>query len=593
MGEYTKSELLTLSLIVENVVRAVESIQYDKWDIDKLAYSTCLNDKEKNKYTKQEIKKLQKDFQNCDSSIAPYITAVIKDDPNETLSFDEMKNVIISNFISSQFYDLLETINENESFEEDDEIEFRDYIIQYDYEPELFDEFIIIFAKAIRYSVLVSFLTHKKDISNETLSKLENDISLIISTAQAITPDSIKAQLEPLINSSKDLEIIDKAVKTVLNKCYSGFRKLGDNLYNNLDELKKLSRENYLIGFASVYEKLNDFSIKDKFNDSEDSLSYFHNDRHKDPYFYCLLSIKSMVYNGVLKAIMDELLINRLNDFDAAFKLPTSFNETAEYIKKGFYEIESMMMGKIIKMKYFNIPRAIEKFNSLRNKYENKPKDSLLLLDKYFTIAQQIYYQIDGGEFENSDAFENEEFMKSWNELCFFYDNMQNLFTQAELDYLVPTGATRVLDILNPLNVPTEEPVLVIKTKKETSKNIAFTYVGTSASFKPKITEFKNCLVDSGFIDKSTKLADFNKIFKNELPSNPIIWLGSRTDLKYLISSLKKMALIQSVGNDLWKITSNCFNVDDNTSYDFRKYKSLKNPTPTICNKLDKIIKVL
>jgi hypothetical protein len=592
MGEYTKSELLTLSLIVENVVRAVDSIQYDKWDSDKLAYSACLNDKEKTKYTKQEIKKLQKDFQKCDSSIAPFITALINDEIREKLSFDEKKTLIIRNYISSEFSDIIMSINENETFEEDDEIEFRDYIIQYDCEPDLYDEFIIIFAKAVRYSVLVSFLTHKKDISNETLSKLEKDISLIISTAQAITPDSIKVQLEPLINSSKDLEVIDKAVKTVLNKSYSGFRKLGDNLYNNLDELKKISRENYLIGFASVYEKLNDFSIKDKFNDSEDSLSYFYNDRHKDPYFYCLLSIKSMVYKGVLKVISDELLINRLADYDAAFKLPTSFNETAEYIKKGFYEIESMMMGKIIKMKYFNIPRAIEKFNSLRNKYENKPKDSLLLLDKYFTIAQQIYYQIDGGEFENSDAFENEVFMKSWNELCFFYDTMQNLFTQAELDYLVPTGATRVLDILNPLNSPKEEPVQVIKAKKETSKHIAFSYSKKGASFKNNLTEFRKSLIDGGFIDKSTKLADFNKIFKNELPDTLIIWSGNLSELYYLIKTLHNdKKLVDNTGKEVWKITANCFVDSANTPYDFKKFRGQKKPASS--KKLDKIISVL
>jgi hypothetical protein len=592
MGEYSKSELLTLSLIADNVVQSVESILYNIWDKDKLAYAACLNDKEKTKYTKQEIKKLQKDFQNCDSSIAPFVSALITDELKEIGSFDEKQKIIIRNYISTEFHELLETINENETFKEDDEIEFRDYIIQYEYETELFDEFIIIFSKAVRYSILASFLTHKKDLSNAVLSALEKDISLIISSTEAITLDVVKLQVEPLINSSKDLDVIDKAVKSVLDQTYKKFRKLGDSLYNNLDKLKALSQENYLIGFASVYVKLYNFSIKDNLNDHEDSLNYFHDKRYTEPSFYCILRIKSMIYNSVLKVILEELLINRLTDYDAAFKLPTSFNDTIEYINKGFYELESMMEGKIIKMKYFNIPRAIEKFNSLRNKYENKPKESLLLLDKYFDISQQIYNQIDQGEFDNDDAFEDEIFMKTWNELSFFYDNMQSLFTQAEIDYLAPTGATKVLDILNPLNVPQAEPVQVIKTKKETSIHIAFNYIKKGASFKNNLTEFRRCLIDGGFIDKLTKLADFNKIFKNELPDTPIIWSGNLSELYYLIKTLHNdKKLIDNTGKEVWKITANCFVDSNSNQFDWAKFRGQKPPASS--KKLDKIISVL
>lgn len=592
MREYTKSELLTLSLIVENVVRSVENIQYDKWDSDKLAYSACLNDKEKNKYTKQEIKKLQKDFQNCDSSIAPFVSALITDEIRETLSFDEKKTLIIRNYISSEFSDLIESINENESFEEDDEIEFRDYIIQYDYEPDLYDEFIIIFAKAVRYSVLVSFLTHKKEISNETLSKLEKDISLIISNAQAIIDDSIKLKLEPLINSSKDLEVIDKAVKTVLNKSYNEFRKLSDSLFNNLDELKKVSQENYLIGFTSAYEKLKEFLNKDDFIDCEGSLNDLYDKRQNNPCYYGFLSVRNMAFNKVIKGILDELLIERLNDFDAAFKLPTSFNDTIEYITKGFYEIESMMDGKIIKMKYFNIPRAVEKFNSLRNKYENKPKDSLLYLDKFYTISQQIYYQIDQGDFKNTDAFEDETFMKSWNELCFFYDTLQNLFTKDEIDYLAPTGAKKVLDILNPLNVPQAEPLQLIETKKEKPKNLSFTYILKGASSRNNLTEFKRSLIEGGFIDKSITLADFNKVFKNERITVPIIWSGNLSELYYLIKILHNdKKLVENTGKEVWKITANCFVDSNSTQFDWAKFRGQK--TPASSKKLDKIISVL
>jgi hypothetical protein len=169
---------------------------------------------------------------------------------------------------------------------------------------------------------------------------------------------------------------------------------------------------------------------------------------------------------------------------------------------------------------------------------------------------------------------------------------MQNLFTQAELDYLVPTGATRVLDILNPLNSPKEEPVQVIKAKKETSKHIAFSYSKKGASFKNNLTEFRKSLIDGGFIDKSTKLADFNKIFKNELPDTLIIWSGNLSELYYLIKTLHNdKKLVDNTGKEVWKITANCFVDSANTPYDFKKFRGQKKPASS--KKLDKIISVL
>jgi hypothetical protein len=352
MGQLTKYEIKVLTLIAETIGCKIFGIEDGAKEKDKLAFSTCLDDNEKTKYTKQAIKNLQASFKNCVPEVAPYITAFINVHPSDNSSYDERKETIISNFFLHEYSSVIELLAELKPKDIEDAItiDIDHYIHYLGLNTIALEDFIQQFANAERYIGMLSFLTHKKDISNQILSKLERDISLIISNDRAITSDSIKAQLEPLINSSSDLEVIDKAVKKVITKNYSEFRKLGDSLYNNLDELKKLSRENYLIGFTSIYEKLNGFSIKNNFHDNEDSLGYFQDRRDKDPFFYCFLSSKSMVYNGVLKVITDELLINRLSDFDSAFKIPSSYNDTIEYINKGFYELESMMEGKIIKM---------------------------------------------------------------------------------------------------------------------------------------------------------------------------------------------------------------------------------------------------
>jgi len=593
MGQLTEYEIKILTLIAETIGYKIYGIEDGAKEKDKLAYSTCLDDKEKTKYTKQAIKKLQARFKNCVPEVAPYITAFINVHPSDNSSYDERKETIIRNFFLHEYSAVIELLAELKPKDIEDAItiDIEHYIHYLGLNTIALEDFIQQFANAERYIGMLSILTHKKDISNETLSKLEKDISLIISNAQAITPDSIKAQLEPLINSNKDLEVIDKAVKKVTSKSYNEFRKLGDSLYNNLDELKKLSHENYLIGFTSVYEKLKKFLNQDDFIDSEDSLNDLYDERQKDPFYYGFLSIRRMAFNGVLKGILDELLIERLNDFDAAFNLPSSFNETKNYIQKGLYEMELMMDGKIIKMKYYNIPRALEKFNSLRYKYENNPKEALGLLEKYYTIITSIDYKIDKGDFDNTDAYSNETFAKFSNDIHALAWNIFNLFTQEEIDATEPKDE-KVLDILNPSNVPTLEPVQVIKTKKETSIHIAFTYSKKLPKDQNNLTEFRKSLIEGGFIDKSTKLTDFKKLFRNELPDNLIIWLGGISELYYLIKTLHNdKKLIDNTGKEVWKITSNCFIDTNGNQFDWAKFRGQKIPVSS--KKLDKIISVL
>lgn len=303
----------------------------------------------------------------------------------------------------------------------------------------------------------------------------------------------------------------EKVTKSAFNenttKTLNEFIQLRDDILSLLKSLKKESEKDYLIGFSETYNIIIKLVYNDNFSNPEDYFGFTSDG--KGGMIYYILTIRHEIYKQVFKKIVDTLIIKYIDDFDSAFKLPTSYNDTIEYINEGFYELESMMEGKILQMKYFNIPRAIEKFNSLRNKYINKPKESLLLLDKYFNISQQIYNQIDQGEFENAEAFEDQIFIKTWNELSFFYDNMQSLFTKAEVDYLNPTGATKVLDILNPLNTPQAKPVQIIETIKEkltpltVMENIYLVDWLEIESSKEAVNYFKsdefNLSIDDGF----------------------------------------------------------------------------------------------
>ncbi len=121
------------------------------------------------------------------------------------------------------------------------------------------------------------------------------------------------------------------------------------------------------------------------------------------------------------------------------------------------------------------------------------------------------------------------------------------------------------------------------------SKHLAFTYSKTGASAKNNLTEFRKDLIAAGFIDKGTSLANFNKVFKNELPVNPIKWTGNLSELYYLIKLLHNdKKLINSTGKEVWKITANCFVDADGNNYDYQKFRGQKNPASKI--KLDTIV---
>ena len=120
------------------------------------------------------------------------------------------------------------------------------------------------------------------------------------------------------------------------------------------------------------------------------------------------------------------------------------------------------------------------------------------------------------------------------------------------------------------------------------SKHIAFTYSNTSVDAKYNLTEFRKDLISKGFIDKSTSLANFNKVFKNQLPANPIKWTGNLSELYYLIKHLQKGKKINSTGKEVWKITANCFIDVNGNIYDYTKFRGQKNPKSK--SKLDTLV---
>lgn len=137
-------------------------------------------------------------------------------------------------------------------------------------------------------------------------------------------------------------------------------------------------------------------------------------------------------------------------------------------------------------------------------------------------------------------------------------------------------------------DIETKEIINPFGFINQKTQDIAFTYSKSGASAKSNLTEFRKDLISAGFIDRSTTLATFNKVFKNQLPANPIKWLGNLSELYYLIKALQKEKKINRTGNEVWKITANCFVDANGNKYISSKFKGQKNPKYT--SKLDAIV---
>jgi len=590
MGQLTEYELKVLTLIAETIGYKIFGIEDGAKEKDKLAYSTCLNDKEKEKYTKQAIKKLQVSFKNCVPEVAPYITAFINVHPSDKSSYDERKETIISNFFLHEYSAVIELLAELKPRDIEDAItiDIEHYIHYLGLNTIALEDFIVQFANAERYIVLASLLERINDEAPEVLRNLETQVVEFKKMVEETDIHLIKVKLDIYLTSKNDLKAIDSTVDKIISEYYYKFNEIRNELITKLDILKTKSQKEYLNGIACVYRAVIKLYYEERYN-SEDTYYSIHDERHKHVDFYCILGLH-VVLRKMFKEIIDEILINRTNEFDKAFDLPSSFNDTKNYINKGLYEIELLMDGKINQVSYYNIPRAIEKFNSLRFKYENNPKQSLLLLHKYYDAINSLNNKIDQGEFDNVDAHDDENFTSMWNQLCYFTSDILNLFTPSEIAESAPENL-KILDILNTDESAIDKPIPKA-IKKETSIHIAFTYSKKLPKDKNNLTEFRKSLIEGGFIDKSTKLTDFNKVFKNERITVPIRWSGNLSELYYLIKTLHNdKKLIDNTGKEVWKITANCFVDANGNQFDWAKFRGQKIPVSS--RKLDKIISVL
>ncbi|UPS90877.1 hypothetical protein [Bizionia sp. M204] len=211
MGEFSKIEIKILDRLTEVIDGRLESISYDNSEKDRMLYSTCINDDEKDKLTKREIKKLQKKISKCNSNVAGYISAFLNKYELEQHEGDfySYRERICRNFISN-YYEGIELLAEEyltaEKVEQEDEMYFEAVLNDelYSFDKNEIEDFIKYMALAERLSKFKSILESveeekKKPKLDAIIDKMKAEVkerdSKKINDELSATLDNLRGQL--------------------------------------------------------------------------------------------------------------------------------------------------------------------------------------------------------------------------------------------------------------------------------------------------------------------------------------------------------------------------------------------------------------
>ncbi|WP_148256147.1 hypothetical protein [Lacinutrix sp. 5H-3-7-4] len=120
----------------------------------------------------------------------------------------------------------------------------------------------------------------------------------------------------------------------------------------------------------------------------------------------------------------------------------------------------------------------------------------------------------------------------------------------------------------------TEKPKSISKSKYN-----SFTYINNLTG-QTQLTDLMNALKRKNFIENSTDLKDFRKIFSGEEIEKPIVWTGKISELSYFIKQLhNELKLVVDLKQQQWAVTINCFIQENGEQYNRTKLRTQKVPT--------------
>lgn len=164
-----------LELLVEYIDFEIFSIEQDAREKSVLDYSLCSSHEEKQKLTKQCIKKFKTKISKCNPAIAVYLSALTRNNPSSEDHY-QTRETVIKNFLFEFYSELIDDLA-NDNFQESDSWKFDSLIRKKGYNIALMKQFISGIADVSHFLTYQSFLKIPKQLNlnySDLIEKINN-----------------------------------------------------------------------------------------------------------------------------------------------------------------------------------------------------------------------------------------------------------------------------------------------------------------------------------------------------------------------------------------------------------------------------------
>jgi len=241
MGKLTKKEILLLNEIVDEITLEFFSQSEDILTKDKLVFSVCNNDAEKQKYIFDTIEEMQLSIKNSPAKIAAYLNGIKIQLPEIKDRFEKRFEQAVINFILNDYIEAFDELMQNKKSVDSYMQYFNQY---YEYKEEW-----RILETLLQYSLILNRLEIFNELKRLGFQESENKIEQnSIEIKPIVKPEAVQAVFDILKdffspeNQNEFKRVIETGSK-VNNKLL--FKGNGNRL---TDTFKKLIEHDFITG---------------------------------------------------------------------------------------------------------------------------------------------------------------------------------------------------------------------------------------------------------------------------------------------------------------------------------------------------------
>ena len=335
------------------------------------------------------------------------------------------------------------------------------------------------------YNKIITELNQISDNNVLSLSNLKNDK---IHIDEKALENHIKSSIVILKFISEEYEQAIQT-KTIIVKDDDNEIVFNDNTKYQIDQrleiwLKNYEKENGYIHIPITIEEKRDW-VTDKYKNYEE--------RYYKAQLEICNEILNLVPNDIQIITIKTEFKNKLIDLRNKFPLPdTDINKLISDINNAFYRLEKFMKGSTLDYSTFYFNDAFTLLFHELNKLENISINNDNLIHGYYSVINQICHDYDKSDFNNTDAYENEDFNRDCNEIGYLgWDRLQE-FNTGEEEMNVKISITDIAS--NIFNGNDQNGVITSTTSETISENPyprIFTSVDAYIKFKNLYDEFE------------------------------------------------------------------------------------------------------